>query len=90
MKTAIASSEFYGTNAAGERTRLTVAVGAPVRNSEGAGWRCKIAIADVLKPMSLEGADSFDALTHAVRRVGEHLDRLRAEGWVLSLDGGES
>ena len=89
MKTAIATSEYFGTNVAGERTRLTVAVGAPIRNSDNTGWQCKIAIADVLEPTVVEGADSFDVLSRAVRRVHECLDGLRAEGWQLSQDSGE-
>lgn len=87
MKTAIATSEFHGTNAAGERARLTVAVGAPVRDGDADRWHCRIAIADVLKPTAVEGFDSFDALARAVRRVGEHLDGLREAGWTLTSKG---
>jgi hypothetical protein len=90
MKTTIATSEIRGTNAAGERTRLTVAVGAPGRIGDAARWQCKIAIADVLKPTVVEGADSFEALRRAVERVQQHLDGLRAQGWTLPSDGGDS
>jgi hypothetical protein len=55
MKTAIASSEFYGTIAADERTRRAVAVGAPFRNRGSAGWKCWITIVDVLEATWAEG-----------------------------------
>jgi len=83
MKTAIATSELFGTNAAGERKRLTIAVGAPVRDAERAVWHCRVTVADVLKPVTVEGRDSFGALVLAVERVRVQLDALRAEGWQL-------
>jgi len=90
MKTAIATSEFHGTNAAGERARLTVAVGAPVRNADAESWHCRIAVADVMKPTAVTGRDSFDALDRAMRRVFEELDELRKAGWTLESVGANS
>jgi len=89
MKTAIATSELTGTNAVGERKRLTIAVGAPERDPNRAVWSCRVTIADVLKPTTVEGRDSFDALTRAVARVRSQLDGLRAEGWSLAAERGE-
>lgn len=86
MKTTIASTEFYGVAPDGERKRLTVAVGAPVRDRYGEGWQCKVTIADVLRPTAISGADSFEALARAVTRVRQHLAGLRDEGWEFSLD----
>jgi len=86
VKTTIASTEFYGVAPGGERKRLTVAVGTPVRDRRGEGWRCKVAIADVLRPTAIGGADSFEALARAVARVRQHLAGLQAEGWEFSLD----
>jgi len=88
VKTTIASTEFYGVAPGGERKRLTVAVGTPVRDRRGAGWRCKVTIADVLRPTAIGGADSFEALARAVTRVRQHLAGLQAEGWEFSLDRG--
>jgi hypothetical protein len=86
MKTAIASTEFYGVAPGGECRRLTVAVGAPVRSRRGDGWQCKVTIADVLRPTAVEGADSFEALARAVACVRQRLAGLQEEGWDLSLD----
>jgi hypothetical protein len=86
VKNTIASTEFYGVAPGGERKRLTVAVGTPVRDRYGEGWRCKVAIADVLQPTGIAGADSFEALARAVARVRQHLTGLQEEGWEFSLD----
>jgi hypothetical protein len=88
VKTTIASTEFYAVTPGGERKRLTVAVGTPVRDRRGEGWRCKVVIADVLRPTAIGGADSFEALARAVAHVRAHLAGLQAEGWEFSLDRG--
>jgi hypothetical protein len=86
VKTTIASTEFYGAPPGGERKRLTVAVATPVRDRYGEGWECKVAIADVLRPTAIGGADSFEALARAVACVRQHLADLQEEGWEFSLD----
>ena len=88
MKTTIASTELFGVTPGGERKRLTIAVGVPVRSRRGEGWQCKVTIADVLRPTAIDGADSFEALARAVGRVRQHLAGLQEEGWDLSLDRG--
>jgi hypothetical protein len=87
MRTTIASTEFYGVTPDGDRKRLTIAVGRPVRRARGDGWQCKVAIADVLQPTAIGGSDSFDALARAVGRVRLHLAGLQEEGWAFTLDG---
>jgi hypothetical protein len=86
MRTTIASTEFYGVTPGGERKRLTVAVGTPVRSTQGEGWQCKVTIADVLRPTAVAGADSFEALARALARVCQHLAGLQEEGWKFSAD----
>lgn len=88
MRTTIAAGEIFGTTPDGEHRRLTIAVGAPAPGGEGAGWRCKIAIADVLPPTHVHGDDSFTALARAVGRVRSHLAGLEDEGWRFFRDRG--
>jgi hypothetical protein len=87
MRTTIASAEIYGLAPAGERKRLTIAVGTPGRLTRGEGWQCKVAIADVLRPTAVGGADSFQALARALAYVRQNLARLGEEGWEFSHDG---
>jgi len=86
MRTTIASTELYGLTPAGDRKRLTVAVGTPVPDRHGGGWQCKVTIADVLRPTAVGGADSFEAIARAVACVRQHLAGLQEEGWEFSLD----
>jgi hypothetical protein len=88
MRTTIAASEFFGTTPDGDRRRLTVAVGTPAQSGDGAAWRCKVAIADVLRPTQVDGDDSFMALARAVARVRKQLADLEAEGWRFYRDPG--
>jgi hypothetical protein len=86
MRTTIASSEIFGLTPAGERKRLTIAVGTPGRRRQGEGWQCKVVIADVLRPTAIAGVDSFQALARALAYLRQYLERMGQEGWELSSD----
>jgi hypothetical protein len=89
MKNAIASREIYGVGPDGARRRLTVAVSAPVRADDGAGWLCRVAVVDLLRPTAEPGADSYEALARGLLRVRSELSALAAAGWQLFADPGE-
>jgi hypothetical protein len=86
VRTTIASSELFGIDPNGEHKRLTLAVGAPKRVDGEAGWQCRVAVVDVLRPTTVSGDDSFVALAAAVERVRAQLAELGAAGWSFSLD----
>jgi hypothetical protein len=86
MRTTIASSEIFGTDPDGAARRLTLAIGSPRRVDGESGWQCRVAVADVLRPTTVAGTDSFVALALAVARVRSLLGELRAQGWSFSLD----
>jgi hypothetical protein len=86
MRTTIAASEFFGTAPDGDCKRLTVAVGTPAPSGDGSAWRCKVAIADVLRPTEVHGDDSFTALARAIGRVRTHLASLETDGWRFYRD----
>jgi hypothetical protein len=86
VKTTIATSEIFGIDPDGAVRRLTVAIGAPVRAEDSAGWICRMALADVVRPVGVAGADSFLALAAAVARVRSEMLRLQSEGWIFARD----
>jgi len=86
MRTTIASSEIFGTDSDGAPRRLTLAVGTPRPVDGEATWRCRVAVADVLRPTTVVGSDSFVALALAIARIRGLLGELHAQGWSLSLD----
>ena len=89
MKRAIASQEIYGRAPDGARRRFSVAVAAPVRDAEGEGWLCRVTVADVLRPTSERGADSYEALARGMGRVRRELAVLTDAGWRLYADAAE-
>lgn len=84
MKTTIATSEIFGIDPDGAIRRLTVAVGAPTQSVDAAGWSCRVAVADVVRPSGIAGRDSFSALAAAVAAVRAELVRLQTEGWAFA------
>ena len=100
MKGAIASVELYawggspgtpldsGGLATGpaEPRRLTLVIGAPVRNADDSGWTCRVALADLERPVEVVAGDSVAALTAALARGEMWLDALRSEGVVFTRD----
>jgi hypothetical protein len=86
MRTTIASSEIFGVDPDGTPKRLTLAIGSPRRLDGEPGWRCRVAVVDVLRPTTVEGEDSLVALASAVSRIRSTLCDLREQGWSLSRD----
>lgn len=94
MKGAIASVELFAFDRkpgpdVGSR-RLSLVIGAPERRAEGEGegetWHCRVALADLYRPESISGRDSFDALARAVDRARSWIDALEAKGFELYCD----
>lgn len=93
MKGAIASVELFAwarraaekADAAGPR-RLTLVVGAPVCSPGDSGWTCRVALADLRRPVEVAAADSVAALSAALARGEAWLDELRDEGIVFTRD----
>ena len=94
MKGAIASVEVFVTVRGAppeatdppKRLRLSLVVGAPEREASGEGWTCRVALADLFRPESIRGRDSFEALALAVARGRQWIDELLVEGRVLTRD----
>ena len=93
MKGAIASVELFAwTLPAAERTdtsrprRLTLVVGTPVCSPGDSGWTCRVALADLKRPVEVAAADSIGALSAALARGEAWLDELLDEGIVFTRD----
>jgi len=66
--------------------RLSLVIGMPVRGSDGGGWQCRVALADLHRPVTFEGRDSVEALARAIERGRTWLTALEAEGFALYRD----
>ncbi|MEM9174838.1 MAG: hypothetical protein AAGC67_06360 [Myxococcota bacterium] len=89
MKGAIASVDVFAAEAdapAGERRRLTLTVTAPERSEAADGWVCRVALADLHRPIAVEGRDSVTALAGALDRARSWLAELSAQGTTLFRD----
>ena len=97
MKGAIASVEIFawardkaegakGDDGAARARRLTLVIGTPLRNPDASGWTCRVALADLKRPVERVGIDSVDALSAALAQGEAWLDELRDEGVVLTRD----
>ena len=89
MKGAIASVEVFAAEAgapSGERRRLTLTLTGPERSSDGNGWICRVALADLQRPTEVRGRDSVTALAAALGQARSWLDGLSAQGTTLFRD----
>ena len=102
MKGAMASVEIFvftadAPAASGPRTdshstsgvpprRLSLVIGTPERAPAGDRWQCRVALADLHRPETLEGRDSVEALVLAVERARAWITGLHAEGFRLARD----
>lgn len=66
--------------------RLSLVIGTPERAPAGDRWQCRVALADLHRPETLEGRDSVEALVLAVERARAWITGLHAEGFRLARD----
>lgn len=66
--------------------RLTLVIAAPARSSVDSGWVCRVALADLKRPVEVTAVDSVGALSAALARGEAWLDELRGEGIVFTRD----
>ena len=86
MTGAIASVEVFVSEdggSAGPRRRLTLTLSAPERGSEDGLWICRVALANLHRPMEVRGADSVTALAAALDQARAWLAALDAQGTAL-------
>lgn len=69
-----------------EVRRLTLVISAPVRATDGSGWICRVALADLERPQELMAPDSITALGRAYARGRGWLEALETSGWSLFRD----
>lgn len=93
MKGAIASVEIFafappgpGDALSDRPRRLSLVIGVPERAPSGELWHCRVALADLHRPRTLEGRDSVEALLLAVGCARGWLEALHGEGMVLCRD----
>lgn len=88
MKGALAAVEIW-VEEAGEsavRRRLSLVIGTPERSESGGLWLCRVALADLHRPQTLEGRDSLEALVRAVEQARSWIEALRGAGHALFRD----
>lgn len=91
MKNAVASVEIYAhrplaDGEAPEVRRLSLVIGAPERAPDGSGWSCRVALADIERPQTCLGPDSFSALQRALAQGRRWVMGLEEQGWTLWRD----
>ena len=86
MKGAIATVEIYAARGDARVDRLSLVVGTPERTASGDGWQCRVALANRVRPETVVGRDSFEALCVALDRARVWLAELRREGHTLTRD----
>lgn len=86
----IAERELEIVDRAGKAGKLHVRIAKPMLLSEGE-WGCGVHLAEVEKRVTeVYGADSMQALTHALFLVPVALGELKRRGVVLTCDGDEN
>ena len=76
-----------GAEARSERARrLTLVISKPVRDREGRGWVCRLALADLHRPVTISAADSIVVLARALAQARGWLAELEASGLALWRD----
>lgn len=101
MKDAIATVEIFAHRGEEPVQRLSLAIGMPrvlasestvaaaSRDPSLAGrprWSCRVMLANLHRPVEIEGADSVEVLAGALTRARDWLAMLRAEGFELYRD----
>lgn len=66
--------------------RLSLVIGTPERAPAGDRWQCRVALADLHRPRTLEGRDSIEALVLAVEQARAWITSLYSEGLRLARD----
>lgn len=74
-----------GASSGGAR-RLTLVISKPERDREGRGWLCRLALADLHRPMTIAAPDSVLVLERALAQARGWLAELEASGLVLWRD----
>lgn len=91
MKGAIASVEIFAFENGAVPQRLSLTIAGPHRCADGEGWECRVALANLHRPETVTGSNSFEALAKAIDRARGWVADLRAQGLVLTRDrAGES
>ncbi len=87
MKGAIASVELFVRRAdANPVRRLTLTLAAPERATTGEGWTCRVALADLHRPVTLSAPDSMSALAAAVAKAVDWVTELETDGTTITRD----
>jgi hypothetical protein len=86
VRGAIATVDFYASNADEALVRLSLVIDSPQRCSSGEGWQCRVALADLYRPKTVVGRDSIEALSLALAEAHAWISELRTQGRVLTRD----
>jgi len=92
MKGAVASVEIFAQRGEEPIQRLSFVVGTPTRTTSkdtanpDPGWTCRVALANLHRPVVIEGPDSIAALERALALGRDWLAALRDEGFELYRD----
>ena len=86
MKGAIGSVEIFAHRGEDPVRRLTFVVGEPKLASTEARWTCRVALANLHRPVEITGRDSVGVLGEALARGREWLFALEADGFELFRD----
>jgi hypothetical protein len=86
MRNAIATVEIFARRSGEATRRLTLVISSPERSPAGGGWACRVALADLHRPQSIEGPDSVAVLVGALAQARGWLDELEASGFMLARD----
>lgn len=66
--------------------RLTLVISKPERDREGQRWLCRLALADLHRPVTLSAPDSILVLERALAQARGWLAELESSGWALWRD----
>jgi hypothetical protein len=86
VRGAIATVDFYASNAEEASVRLSLVIDSPQRCSSGEGWQCRVALADLYRPKTVVGRDSIEALSLALAEARIWIAELCTQGWALTRD----
>jgi hypothetical protein len=86
VKGAIASVEIFAHRKDRGVRRLTLVIEQPRRGEDAAVWRCRVALADLRRPVEIVGPDAVDVLTQALGRGRSWLKILQEDGFALYRD----
>jgi hypothetical protein len=73
--------------ARGEKARrLTLVISKPERDRGGRRWLCRLALADLHRPVTISAPDSILVLERALAQARGWLAELESKGWALWRD----